>query len=96
MQAVIKEITASKENAIKFLKEAGSPHALIGLTYTSSAVYGNKLRFTTRDVILQLGNLLFSSDEVLFHICLFLLKTVAKLQKMRLRQHSSEKSVAIS
>ena len=47
MQAVIKEITASKENAIKFLKEAGSPHALIGLTYTSSAVYGNKLRFTT-------------------------------------------------
>ena len=66
MQAVIIEITASKENAIKFLKEAGSPHALISLTYTSSAVYGNKLRFTTRDVILQFGNLLFSSDDVLF------------------------------
>ena len=43
--------------------------------------YGNKLRFTTRDVVLQLGYLLFSSDDVLFHISLFLLKTVAKLQK---------------
>ena len=43
--------------------------------------YGNKLRFTTRDVVLQLGYLLFSSDDVLFHISLFCLKLSQSYKK---------------